>query len=213
MTVSCVVVIEEVDVKNELEQLDLAVDPLRDVVRHIALTINSYTEDHPSWGPGITTASEAVFALRSILRSLGWRREEENGFALTVHPENRLAINIAKGDEGVGDANSQVLSVSAKGICTEVAIEQNQMCFGFVKRVEITVLDSMGRPTWYLLYNKKANGIHAELSLPLELADSRQLSGWAKRIILPITRIDGEGEVTAGFEDSGFEVNVKRKIV
>lgn len=211
MALTCKIYIAAPDVREQLRQLGLTLEALKDVLRHIALTMNSHTADHPSWGPGITTASEAVFSLRSILKLDGWQREEDKGFALTVHPEGLIAINIAKGDEGTGDPEKEVLSVSDKGVCTERAIHQNQLLFGFMQSVEATVTASLSRPTWYLLYSKRDRGIHAEISLPLKMDSSMHLSGWVKRIILPITRIDGEEELTAGFDDGGFEVNVRRR--
>lgn len=211
MALACKNYVVDQDVRSQLAELGLTLELLKDVIKHIGLTMNNHTEDHPSWGPGITTASEAIYALRNILKPAGWQREEIKGFALTIHPDNLIGINIAKGDDGVGDPTADVLSVSDKGICTELAIEKNQTCFDFFQSpIDLKIL-MPARPTWYLLYARKQDGIHAELSLPMEMAETKQLSGWIKRIILPITRLDGEGQTTAGFDDGGFEVNIRRK--
>jgi hypothetical protein len=210
MPLACKVYVNGQDVQDQLSVLGIKLDWLRDVVRHIALTMNSHTDDHPSWGPGITTASEAVFALRSIFKPHGWLKEEEKGFALTVSPTGNLAINIAKGDEGTGDPNSEVRSVSDKGICTELALQQNNL---FTPNYEplMPTLKTEGRSTWYLIYARKVGGYHAELSLPLEMSESRHLIGWAVRIILPINKEDGDEQLIAGLEDRSFEVDIRRK--
>lgn len=208
MAAACQIIINESDVRNKLAELDLTLEQLRDVLRHISLTINSQTEDHPSWGPGITTASEAVFALRGRLRENGWFREEERGFALTVHPEQKLALNIAKGDEGTGDPESDVATVSDKGICTVQAISENQLS---LKLSLPPVDEAPRRPTWYLLYCRKSNGIHAELSLPIGMSSEKHISLWRVRIVLPIVPEDSELGLTAGFDDRGFDISIKRK--
>ncbi len=196
------------DVAGKLSELDLTIAELLDVVRHIALTINSQTPDHPSWGTGITVASEAIFALRGRLKEKRWSREEERGFALTAHPDNRFAINIAKGDEGTGDPVASLATVSDKGICTENAIAGNQLALRLPVPDPVVVVV---RPTWYLIYCKKSDGIHAELSLPIGLSAEKHISVWRERIILPITKEDSGPDLTAGFDDGGFDVPVRRK--
>jgi hypothetical protein len=209
MAANCEVFESYTDVKNQLLALDLDANWLLEVIRHIGLSINAQTEDHPSWGVGITVASEGVFALRSILKPHGWTKEEEKGFALVVHPNNRFAINLAKGDSGTGDPNQNVLTVSEKGICTENAISKNQMTFDFP---EPEIVRTVSRPTWYLIYSRGSTGICAELSLPSGMSDAKQIASWRKRIILPVTPEDGEfGSVSAGFDDGGYEIKLSRK--
>jgi hypothetical protein len=143
------------------------------------------------------------------LRDRGWTKEEERGFALAVHPMQKLAINIAKGDEGTGEPSENVITVSEKGICTEEAIAKNQASFDFG---DVPHQDDCPRPTWYLIYNKRGAAIHSELSLPSQLSDTKHISEWRKRIILPIIREDDDvGPLTAGFDDGGFEVKLSRK--
>ena len=208
MAETCKIYSDELDVVSRLSELGLTISKLREVLRHIAVTANSHTEDHPSWGPGITTASEAVFSLRGVLRDDGWTREEEKGFALTVHPENKIAINIAKGDEGTGDPDSDVTTVSDKGICTVLAITENQLC---LKLSLPDIKEPHKRATWYLLYCRKRGGIFGELSLPVGMSETKHISLWRERIILPEVREDQEPELTAGFDDGGYEIQIKRK--
>lgn len=201
--------VEYEEVRNRLEQLGLTVELLQEVVRHYAIYLNSQTEDHPTWGRGITPASEAIYALRNILRPLGWSREEEKGFALTIHPNNELAINIAKGDEGTGNPKAKVTSSSEKGICTEEALNENEQ-YSFDLMVPEVVGVVPKRPTWYLIVRKKADGMHAEFSLPIGLVE-KKICEWRERIILPKTSIDDPEISTAGFDDGGFEVKLSRR--
>lgn len=208
MSLPCKIYQTETEVASRLDAFGLTVSELQDVVRHIALTMNSQTPDHPSWGTGITVASEAIFALRGRLKEKGWSREEERGFALTAHPNNLIAINAAKGDQGTGDGEASVSTVSDKGICTEMAISGNQLALKLPIPDPVALVS---RPTWYLLYCRKTDGIHAEFSLPVGLSAEKHISIWRERIILPITREDSELGLTAGFDDGGFEVSVRRR--
>lgn len=209
MNMICKVTSCDQEVNARLKLMDLSVAGLGDVIKDIDLVINSMTADHPSWGKGITIASEAVASLRSRFRGDGWTKQEEKGFALTVHPDGLLAINIAKGDIGTGDKHAEVISVSDKGICTEIAVQQNQYCFDFMAKEDETQ-DKM--QTWYLLYCKKDDGIHAELSLPVGFSDTMHLSIWRERIILPIIKSDPEfEELTTGFDDGGFGIKLSKK--
>ena len=197
------------EVETRLAELDLQSSQLCDVLRHIALVMNTFGENHPSWGPGITTASEAVATLRSILQNDGWTREEEKGFALTVHPTGRLAVNIAKGDEDVGVEEGNPSTVSDKGVCTVQAIAKNQLSFPFGYSTKLREVGQ--RPTWYLLYCQKKDGLYGELSLPIGLSDKKQINKWIERIILPIMRQDHLGDLSAGFDDGGFGISVSKK--
>ena len=209
MTTFCKIHKLQHDVEAKLQELGLELHDLSETLKHIGLTINSQTEDHPTWGVGITTASEAIFALRSILKPKNWIKEEEKGFALTVHPENLLAINIAKGDERTGDPLCEPKTVSEKGICTEVAITENKQL-----ALKLPIPDEkslIGRPTWWLIYCKKIDGIHAELSLPIGLSDNKQITSWKERIILPRITDDIGSELSGAYDDGGSEVQISRK--
>ncbi len=207
MPVKAKMFVELEDVRRRLAELGLTIEALLDVLRHYALSLNSQTDDHPSWGRGISPASEAVFALRSRMKTEGWTRQEEKGFALTVHPDGKLAVNIAKGDEGTGDPKVNVETSSEKGVCTEAAIGANQYLLDLPAP---EVVGTNQRPTWYLLFRKKINGIHAELSLPVGLVD-KHISLWRERIMLPVLPEDGVEVSVGGFDDGGFEVKLSRK--
>lgn len=194
------------DIEQRLAELDLEIDELQDVVRHCSLAIATQTSDHPSWGRGITVASETVFALRGRLKEKGWYAQEEQGFALTIHPQNRLAINIAKGNEGTGDPEAEVATASEKGICTENALKENQLVLG----LPVPDIPVRGRPTWYLLIRRFPGRTLAELSLPVGLTEKR-ISLWRERIILPMIGDDSVEDPTAGHDDGGFEVVLSRK--
>lgn len=207
MPVKSKVFVDEVSVRARLREFDLTLEALLDVVRHYVLAINSQTEDHPSWSKGISPAGEAVFALRSRLKADGWTKEEIRNFALTVHPEGKLAINIAKGDEGTGDPDVNVISTSEKGSCTEDAVSANQLVLDLPAPEREQPLS---RPTWYLLVRKTKSGARAEFSLPVGL-EERRISAWSERIMLPSIEEDGEGPLVAGFESDAFEIKISRK--
>lgn len=182
MSAPRVVVTDPVHVALRIEQLGLTPGILMDVVKHYARTVISMTDDHPSWCTGIAPAGEAVFAFRQLTRPLGWSREEHRGFALTIHPNSLLAVNIAKGDLNTGNPKSEPTSHSEKGICTEEAVAGNQLSFDFADEEE----DADGlacRPTWYLLIRVTEKAVKYEFSLPVGLSDDKHISKWAERLV------------------------------
>jgi len=163
---------------------------LHDVSVHYALSVLGMTDDHPSWATGIAPMGEAVFALRQLTRALGWTKEENRGFALTVHPDAKYAVNISKGDLHTGDPEKTPCSHSEKGICTEEALLGNQLSFGFMSNADVPASTvQQVRPTWYLLLRVSGDKILSEFSLPLAMSDEKKISEWAERVILPAIQI------------------------
>lgn len=206
------VVVQEVDVENEIEAMQLSVEILHAVLKHIRAIKNDQTEDHPSWGRGITPASEGVFKLRELSRKLGWRRESDSKFELTVHDKLDIALNIARGNSATGQEGQNPETAYSKGVCTKFAIEDNQLLLDLPPPER--TLSSEGdekRSTWYLLYNEDDGKIHSELSLPVGMSVERHVSLWAKRIILPSITLDGIGASTIGIEPVKADIKIKRK--
>jgi len=187
MPVKARILFEEHDVHTRLNELNLPIELLTEVVRQYALSLNSQTKDHPTWGRAITPASEAIFALRNRMKLYGWFNSDENGFALTVHPEELLAVNVATGDSGTGDCLVNVSTSSDKGRCTVVAVDSNQYVLD-IPPPEVTPSEARC-PFWYLLIRRKGEAFYSELSLPVGM-EEKKISLWAERIILPVVRAD-----------------------
>jgi len=186
-------VIDPINVEQRLNELGLTAAILADVVKHYARTVLGMSPDHPSWCTGITPAGEAVFALRQLTRPLGWTREEERGFALTIHPKGLLAINVAKGDLNTGNPEHEPTSHSEKGVCTVEALAENQISFDFLEE-EISEIDPGSRATWYLLMRLTEKAVKYEFSLPIGLSEDKHISKWAERIIFSDISIEDIGK-------------------
>lgn len=215
MAIPCTIVTDPVSVEQRLGELGLTPVILFDVVKHYARTVLGMTPDHPSWCTGIAPAGEAVFALRQLTRPLGWTREENRGFALTIHPKNILAVNIAKGDLNTGNPEHDPTSHSEKGVCTVEALADNQISFDFMEKFAASdEADFVSRPTWYLLIRVTERFVKFEFSLPIALSADNHISKWAERLIfldLDIGDI-GSSSATVAAEDAvDIRPNITRK--
>jgi len=184
---------------------------LTSVVRHIATVTSGYDDDYPSWSPPIAIAGEAVSMLRKQLRPLGWTKQEQRGFELTISPCKRFALNIAKGTAEVGLNGPAPQTVSDKGPCSVLAIDVNQNSFDFMKtEAESTIVPNA--QTWWLLYYNHFGTYRSELSLPIMMKD-RKISNWRYRILLPeVSLTDPSGIVSAGTSASStVDVPIKKK--
>src|SRR5688500_570272 len=101
---SVVVRQEPGDVRHRLAELGLEEESLKDAVRRGQLAFLSCTPNHPPQFPGISAWAETVCALREYVTPLGWRRSNDNNYALSVDPGGQVAIAVATGDDGTGRA-------------------------------------------------------------------------------------------------------------
>lgn len=100
--------IEPDDVKARLASMGLTDEPLLHAARRWYLSWISFTANHPAFAIGIAAWMEAVAALREGLLPLGWVRSDERNYALVIHPDGSMAINIASGDAGTGIPTTNV---------------------------------------------------------------------------------------------------------
>lgn len=205
------------DVQARLEELNLELSPLLDVLAHIVSHKRGLSLDHPTWMTGISAAGEGVYMLRTLLRPLGWLREEESSFELTVYSDGDqdLALNIAKGTSATGNPEANVETAYSRGPQTVNAVECNHQLMLDIPPPTVQELeeffDSNGRHTWYLLYYVDGNKIKGELSLPLGLSAEKHISEWHERIMLPDIDIDDHTPTSAGLNPNEAIVNVTRK--
>lgn len=71
------------------------------------LARNDCTANHPPLYPSFVAWGETVRALREHLAPTGWERNDAKNYSRTVHPNGRIAIAVATGDEATGAANTQ----------------------------------------------------------------------------------------------------------
>jgi len=206
------VISNTVDVVAELESMSLSVNILHDVLRHVRAIKNDQTEDHPSWGRGITPASEGVFKLRQLTRANGWRRDSESKFELTVHDGLGIALNIAKGNSATGEKDQNPETAYPKGVCTISAVSNNQLLLDLPPPPLRVVSETNDKfSTWYLLHSNDGEFIRSEVSLPVGMSSEKHVSLWTKRLILPAIKLDSLDLMPMGVEPAKAEVKLIRK--
>ena len=213
MSGMCSVYFEPNDVKDRLAEMGLSEDPLLHAVRRWYLSWVSFTVNHPPFGIGIAAWMEAVAALREKLLPIGWTRSDDKNYALVIHPDELLAINVATGDAGTGIPNANVSNKAPKGISTTDAISVNQIQLELELPVpDIPQCGEDGPLTWFLLLHRAATELRCELSLPSQISSDGRITRWQERIILPSIPLDGAEIEIVTPEGADFDIDVKRKV-
>ena len=201
------------DVRACLAAMGLTEEPLLHAARRWYLSWVSFTTNHPPFGIGIAAWMEAVAALREGLLPIGWTRSDEKNYALVMHPDGSMAINVATGDAGTGRPSANVSNKAPKGISTADAISVNQVQL----ELDLPVPDMPhvrgddGPLTWFLLLHRGATEVRCELSLPSQISPDGRITRWQERIMLPSIPLDGaEIEIVAPV-GTDFDIDVKRK--
>ena len=201
------------DVKTRLAGMGLTEGPLLHAARRWYLSWVSFTANHPPFGIGIAAWMEAVAALREVLLPIGWTRSDEKNYALVIHPDGSMAINVATGDAGTGRPTANVSNKAPKGISTADAISVNQVQL----ELDLPVPDlphvrgEDGPLTWFLLLHRAGTEVRCELSLPSQISPDGRITRWQERIMLPsIPLDDAEIEIVAP-EGPDLDIDVKRK--
>jgi hypothetical protein len=156
---------------------------------------------------------DAVAALREGLLPLGWTRSDEKNYALVVHPDGSMAINIASGDAGTGIPTASVSNRAPKGVSTADAISVNQVQL----ELDLPVPDmphvrgDEGPLTWFLLLHRSNEEVRCELSLPSQLSSDGRITRWQERIMLPSIPLDSADVEVVTPQGPDLDIDVKRK--
>lgn len=211
--VSQIVHSDPVSVIERLEQLGLTQDTLREAIFQAHLQRMRLTPNHPRIFPGLEMWGWAVGSLREQLRPLGWVRDDIGNFPLTVNETWGLAIAIAAGDEGTGNANAQASNRSRKGPSISDAVEINQQFDMFIGSLPQTKEEAAGNDTWILLHHTDSNKheIRIELSRPAEIGDGGKISAWSERVILPSISLEGDPVEVLAPSGPDIEIEIRRK--
>jgi hypothetical protein len=200
------------DVTQRLALLGLEQEQLLQAARRWHFSWSSFTLNHPPIGIGISAWTEAVAALREELLPVGWTRSDERNYALVLHPDGVIAINVATGDSGTGRPDAVPSSKAPKGVSTADAISVNQQQL----ELDLPVPDvpdirgDDGPLTWFLLLHRADGEIRSELSLPSAMSPDGRIIRWQERIILSPIQLDTEIEIEAP-RGVDLDIEVKRK--
>src|SRR2546428_268164 len=109
---------ERGDIRSRLAELGLEEEPLRDAIRRGQLAFLSCTPNHPPPFPGMSAWAETVCALREYVIPIGWRRSNDNNYALSIDPSGQIAIAVATGNDGTGRVDATPSTNARKGPST-----------------------------------------------------------------------------------------------
>lgn len=171
------------------------------------------TTNHPPLFPSFVAWGETVRALREQLAPEGWIRNDEKNYSRVVHPNGRVAIAVATGDEATGMAALSPCTKSAKGPSTVEALEVNRAQFFLPGMEPPEANDEEKQPvtTWMLLVHHADNEIRAELSLPYDTGIDGRISVWQERILLRAIPLDPEPVAIVPPTQPDIDVVVRRK--
>jgi hypothetical protein len=187
---------ESFEVQSRLAQFGLLEEELTDAVARGAIRRRECTPNHPASFAGLEAWGWTVCYLRDALVPKGWTRREEGNWPVTVHPNRRMVIAVATGDENTGSLVATPMTKSPKGPNTVQAIAVNQAQISlFPDSLPDQTGDEEDRLTWLLLISSYKGKVRCELSLPMTC--NGKVDGWKERIILRDIDIDPEASVTA----------------
>ncbi|MGZ9021358.1 MAG: hypothetical protein ACXW3S_15675 [Rhodoplanes sp.] len=201
------------DVHARLAALGLSEEALLHAARRWHVAWSGFTPNHPPFGIGIAAWMEAVAALRETTMPEGWTRSDDRNYALVIHPDGSMAINVATGDLGTGRPDANPSNKAPKGVSTADAISVNQIQLELPLPVpELPPVRAGDGPlTWFLLLRRTADEIRCELSLPLEMSPDGRITRWQERIILSAIPLDGETIEIVAPQGPDLDIDVKRK--
>lgn len=214
--------IEAMQLDARLAQLGVTKQIFEDALGWAASQAKMSTEfDAPSM-PGITFWSRANRYLAEHLtdrknESPPWKYTRRDSILRVVHPAATHAITAISGADGVGDLERPVRSKNPKGRAMAVIVENNAK---FERRTGQGVLlsrDDMEfggeldeMPLWFLLYERTAAGLAAELSLPVKM-EGKYVNEWSVR--LPLFTLPDPGVnieiLDAPDDDNGVHIPVQ----
>lgn len=197
-----------------LSRFGLSEEPLLAAAMQGYLARANCTANHPPLFPSFVAWGETVRALREQLAPFGWYRDDERNYSRAVHPDGRIAIAVATGNEATGLADGLPSTKSAKGPSTVGALEVNRLQAwlpGMEPPEESRSGEGKALTTWVLLVHHADNEIRAELSLPLDIGDDGRISVWRERILLRAMPLDPEPIEVVPPTQPDIDVVVRRK--
>lgn len=204
---------------DQLTDLGLESEPLREVVRRSFHAYISCSPNHPPLVRGIWAWGEAVRALREYTLPKGLRRSDTNNYSVVIDDKRRIAIAVATGDEATGIAELSPTTRAVKGISTMLAVVANQFQLSLFSDADLPAVrqasgeedDREDLVTWILLIRRAKDEVRCELSLPSSMGADGRINAWHKRLILDAVPVDGDPLDIAMPEVPDIVVSVQRK--
>ena len=190
-------------VEEHLRRLGLTSEILQSAARAGHLGRVSSTNHDPIQAPGWENWRWIVRRLRELMHEKGWTTRNPNGLPITVRPDNRVAIAVASGALGTGDADLTPTTSHPKGDATALYVRVNRrqlLLFPVTQNSPADASDFTKRSTWLFLTHLANDRIYAELSLPDSIDEFGFISEWRQRLILK--PIDVEDSLSRRLSDT-----------
>lgn len=159
---------------------------------------------------GFQRWAKTVGRLRDALDAVGWSHPDINNAPRSLSPDGTVLIAAIAGDERTSDPKAVPSNARARGTTFTREVTENASTATVIPARVPLLFDQSTfgaessrstRTTWVLLYfwDRAANEIRAELSLPEAIRDGR-VTSWRERIllgsaplaeVLPLDALDG----------------------
>ncbi len=186
---------------EHLAGLGLVPSQLQEPLALAAAQAMELDDDHPLGSMGQLMYMWVVAGVRHQTRSNGWYAERERNMEWTVSPNGLWRINVMAGDEATGIPDVMPHSRYPRGgeglRQARQDIVQPQLV---IPELRGAMPAQVVGPVNYALlhfFDKAKGVVRAELSIPSGHDQSRRITEWYKRILLPDTDITGGGSITA----------------
>lgn len=210
MSKPAIILKEPALVHPRLSELGLSASTLTTIVGEGEAGRASATELDPPSASGMLAWIHGVRAKRAKLIPLGYEYLDIEGCPVTRHPDRRIAIIYAAGNESTGLVERTPTTKYPKGEVLFNAIRENsrQMdlfaCLSTAANMNTAVAvkthkEMTGYTTYLLMVFPSPVDTRAELSAPASFDDRGFPASWSERIILPVVPRDP----TAGIRGSG----------
>lgn len=202
-------IITESDTENELLQLNLSSEQIRQACSMGVLSRANCTRYNTKGGPGFIQWDSTVKAIRELCCGQYWEIFQENGLEGIISSNNRIRILPSSGNAATGNHKQPSSNKNTKGIRTIQLIEktmQGSLFTGYTKQIEDDKIE-----TYILLYYNNSKELRMELSKPA-LIKKGKIVAWEKRIILNPFNLNNPPIIEIPTVEDDINIPIIRKI-
>jgi hypothetical protein len=205
------------DVSSQLARFNLTKEDVRDALAFAEAYAADCTEHDPPMSSGFYRWGKTIRFLRDLLVPQGWVSRNEKLFTVD-NDRTGISITVSSGDDATADPDRSPTTKYPRGAASIFAIGSNEQGvfnlpdFEHIKKAQEAKRNKAKLNTWWLLVYRTKTGARCELSFPVEVTKSGQITRWKERIIIgELEYGPGAGILDLPNYDSGpgFDIEVK----